>query len=752
MAKVRHPTWPGPGTRPASPRALVVPDLDGGLPLEGGVRRDLEGRFGYDLSRVRIHAGDRAGTSAREAGASAYTVGRHIVFGPGRYEPRSARGRALLVHELTHTIQQGMAEPAPHDGTALAAGHPAEREAAGAARPGAGAGRITVRERTAPALARQAEPAPGEAGAGAAAGPAAAEAESSGSSMMDSLIDNASIAAAKALRTSAPIPIPETVLAALTAAEAAFVGRGFRRLVMQGELLEIAGRVRELADWKVAAEFGLRYLWGVLKGLASPVTGLVQFAKSGVELAAAAGSWAAEHLQQTPEVGTEATGLVADWENFRTAARASLESLQTKEGALAFAGSVFSAAEAAGAAIEHQLVAMAREQGGNAADRLVNELRKTPLPELAERAGEIVGMVVIEVVMLAFSDGIGNLIAKLGEFARSLRPLSRGIGAIADVMVGAGRVIADLEHIVGALMSKTVLRPLRPLLEALEPLLARAQKLSQRLLGLSEEAGTGLGRAGARALTPGKTSAADTAEHALAPPAPAHAPPHSAAVPAGEVPAPSHGPASTTTSGAPTELPDVDLSQATRPEVTGGKRPRIDDVPVRTRQTRRMDIGDFELLPGETSQRQALTRINRLRGRRIDETPLGRVWEEARRDVVGSRSLANATREDMFDLYNEVRDRFWDLARKDAESARFLEETGFEFGSSRAPALKVNKPDIPIQERRISLDHNLEKALGENYKKAIDADNLTFEFHNPNSNRETVQVKFGLRKSEAGKE
>lgn len=497
------------------------------------MRRDLEGRFGYDLSRVRIHAGGSAGTSARDAGASAYTVGRHIVFGPGRYEPHSARGRALLVHELTHTIQQGMAEPAPHGGRALAADHPAEREAARAATPGAAAGRMTVRERTAPALARQAEPAPGEAGAGAAAGPVAAEAESSGSSTMDALIDQASIVAGKALSTSVPIPIPETVLAALTAAEVAFIARSFRRLVMQSEFLEIVGRVRELADWKVAAEFGLRYIWGVLKGLASPVTGLVQFAVSGVELAAAAGSWAVEHLQQTPEVQAEAQGLAADWEKFRTAAAASLKPLQSRQGALEFAGAVFSAAEAAGAAIERQLVGMARERGSKAADQLVNELRKTPLPELAERAGEIVGMVVIEVVMLAFSDGIGNLIAKLGEFARSLRPLSRGVGAVADVMVGAGRIIAELEHIVGTLMSKTVLKPLMPLLEALEPLLARAQKFSQRLLGLSEEAATGLGRAGARALTPGESSAAGATErateHAPAPPAPkpstAHRPP-----------------------------------------------------------------------------------------------------------------------------------------------------------------------------------------------------------------------------------
>ena len=53
--------------------------------------------------------------------------------------------------------------------------------------------------------------------------------------------------------------------------------------------------------------------------------------------------------------------------------------------------------------------------------------------------------------------------------------------------------------------------------------------------------------------------------------------------------------------------------------------------------------------------------------------------------------------------------------------------------------------ELGVQERRLSLDHNLEKALGENYHRALDADNLTFALHNPNSNRETVQVKFGLR-------
>jgi Pre-toxin TG len=196
--------------------------------------------------------------------------------------------------------------------------------------------------------------------------------------------------------------------------------------------------------------------------------------------------------------------------------------------------------------------------------------------------------------------------------------------------------------------------------------------------------------------------------------------------------------------------------ETSTPGVTGGKRPRIDDVSVPTEQRVKLDIEYLPRAAGE-SQRAALARVRRVIGRRMDTTPLGPFWERARAKVVGGRSLAGATRQEMFDLYNKVRNEFWDMARADPDAVRYLDEAGFEFAATgKAPLVKVTDPpaglrgwpkaaDIPIQERRVSLDHNLEKALGENYRRAIDADNLTFEFHNPNSNRETVQRKFGLR-------
>ena len=38
--------------------------------------------------------------------ALAYTVGRDVVFGTGRYSPGATAGRSLLAHELAHVVQQ----------------------------------------------------------------------------------------------------------------------------------------------------------------------------------------------------------------------------------------------------------------------------------------------------------------------------------------------------------------------------------------------------------------------------------------------------------------------------------------------------------------------------------------------------------------------------------------------------------------------------------------------------------------------
>jgi hypothetical protein len=83
-------------------RVLASP----GQPLETGLREEMEGRFGYDFSRVRIHTGGAAEQSARDVNANAYTVRNSVVFGVGRFTPETHKGRRLIAHELAHVAQQ----------------------------------------------------------------------------------------------------------------------------------------------------------------------------------------------------------------------------------------------------------------------------------------------------------------------------------------------------------------------------------------------------------------------------------------------------------------------------------------------------------------------------------------------------------------------------------------------------------------------------------------------------------------------
>jgi Domain of unknown function (DUF4157) len=85
-----------------------------GQPLDAETRTVMGSRFGRDFSRVRVHTDMAAAETAVQLNAEAYTVGRHIVFAPGRYAPSVPDGRRLLAHELTHVLQQdGVADAAP---------------------------------------------------------------------------------------------------------------------------------------------------------------------------------------------------------------------------------------------------------------------------------------------------------------------------------------------------------------------------------------------------------------------------------------------------------------------------------------------------------------------------------------------------------------------------------------------------------------------------------------------------------------
>jgi len=78
----------------------------GGSPLGERVRGKMENAFGFDFSAVRIHSDARADGLNRSIQARAFTRGQDIFLRQGEYHPASSEGQRLLVHELTHVVQQ----------------------------------------------------------------------------------------------------------------------------------------------------------------------------------------------------------------------------------------------------------------------------------------------------------------------------------------------------------------------------------------------------------------------------------------------------------------------------------------------------------------------------------------------------------------------------------------------------------------------------------------------------------------------
>ena len=102
----------GPTPRVGPGLAAQIRSLKGGgRPLSRAERGFFEPRFGYDFGRVRVHTNGRAAELSRSLKARAFTHGRDIVLGSGRYRSGLDQGRRLLAHELTHVVQQAQVAP-----------------------------------------------------------------------------------------------------------------------------------------------------------------------------------------------------------------------------------------------------------------------------------------------------------------------------------------------------------------------------------------------------------------------------------------------------------------------------------------------------------------------------------------------------------------------------------------------------------------------------------------------------------------
>lgn len=78
-----------------------------GQPISQDIREPIEQSLNHDLSGVRVHADDQSDKLNRSLQSVAFTRGQDIFFKQGTYQPRNREGQKLLIHELTHVVQQG---------------------------------------------------------------------------------------------------------------------------------------------------------------------------------------------------------------------------------------------------------------------------------------------------------------------------------------------------------------------------------------------------------------------------------------------------------------------------------------------------------------------------------------------------------------------------------------------------------------------------------------------------------------------
>ncbi len=102
-----HSAAPADSLAHASVRAASRP-LGAGAALAAEQRSRYQGRFGADdLGDVRVHSDPAAAALADGIGSNAYTLGRDIYFGRGKYQPGTPAGERLIAHELAHAAQHG---------------------------------------------------------------------------------------------------------------------------------------------------------------------------------------------------------------------------------------------------------------------------------------------------------------------------------------------------------------------------------------------------------------------------------------------------------------------------------------------------------------------------------------------------------------------------------------------------------------------------------------------------------------------
>ena len=78
---------------------------------------------------MKVHHDAESSLDARHLAARAFTVGDHVFFGQGEFNPGTADGRSLLAHEAVHAARwTGAGEPPPGGPSHMAVSSASDRE------------------------------------------------------------------------------------------------------------------------------------------------------------------------------------------------------------------------------------------------------------------------------------------------------------------------------------------------------------------------------------------------------------------------------------------------------------------------------------------------------------------------------------------------------------------------------------------------------------------------------------------------
>jgi len=393
-----------------------------GQPLDPHLQRRMSAAFGHDFDAVRVHADDRAAGSAASIGARAYTFGDHIAFGHGCYAPAGADGQWLIAHELAHVVQQR------------------------------GGGPLQGSMRSTSALSGL-------------AAPAIQRADEGELGFLDGWI----------IEHTASAAMGATAWHFLREILRGFVG-GSRTNLKQGGGDHIVQRLKSLLTSPSAmATFYLHYVIGLAKGLVSPIVDLWHLISGAFKLQLQLSSWM---IDKATEVFRRPGIVIARARDVM----ASVDQLAGKAGKLfdEFIKDPVKSVQRLSGWVDSMMekaLGQARAKGHDIADAMFRFI-DLEWGDMGDKIGSVIGAVLVQILMMVFSDGIGNLVTEAGAI---LGRAGTMIGAEAlNVIRAAGAFLTKAMEGVKAL-GGTVMK-------AFEGIFADLVKLYEKMKALIEVA------------------------------------------------------------------------------------------------------------------------------------------------------------------------------------------------------------------------------------------------------------------------